>query len=43
MELGADMGLVASWLCVRGAAPEPAWASLSIAACLAEQMEAAKG
>lgn len=34
-ELGAGMGLVASWLCVRSAAPEPA--------CLAEQMEAVKG
>lgn len=37
------MGLVASWLSVRDAVPEPAWASLSIADCLAEQMEAVKG
>lgn len=37
------MGLVASRLCVCGAAPELAWASHSTAACLAEQMEAVKG
>lgn len=37
MELGAGMGLVASWLCVHRAAPE------LTAACLAEQMEGLKG